>query len=401
MSLILNNFRAAIQTLREQTSRAILAALGITVSTIGIILLVSIALGVREDVTDQIEDLGVNVVIVLPGRVELGNFNPNIGGQSYLKESYAQDLKREAGVLDATPLTFAGGGVKAGSQQAYPMTVATTSVWFNMRPVKLKYGKVFSDPKTTDRVAVLGSIASESLFGEGANPVGKEVKINGQVYRVIGVTEDKKSESSLFSMGGLQNVTYIPFHALKATSPNVQVDRIMVQTDPESDPKTLVKRLDGVLSKRLDYQQFSVLTQEDLLGLVFKIMSILTWLLTGLTSISLFVGGIGIMNVMLMSVTERIKEIGVRKTVGARHQDIFYQFLAESITLSIAGATLGLSFSAIVIALLKSFTVLKPTLTWGVIALAYGTSLVVGIASGITPALHASRKDPVDALRAG
>jgi len=394
-----SNFLAAIRSIVEQRSRAALSAIGVAVASVAIVTLVSIALGVRGDITKQVEDLGVNTLIVLPGRIEEGNFNPNLGGQSFLREEYGKDLLQTPGVLRVAPLTFAGGGIRYKEEEAYPTMVATTSDWFKMHPESLKSGNLWEDPKTTQRVAVIGAVASNRLFGENVDPVGKTVEIHEKDYTVIGVTQDEESESNLFSMFSLQNVVYIPYHAMKIDQPDMQTDRLMVQSAPDAEPKPLVAELEQRLGKFLDYQQYSVLTNEDLLGLVYKLMSILTWLLVGLTSIALFVGGVGIMTVMLMSVNERSREIGIRKTVGATRRDIFWQFLSESSLLALIGGALGLAFSYVVCFLLYTYTDVKPTVTWGVVAMCFSVCLGVGCIFGLLPAVRASGKDPVVSLR--
>lgn len=375
-----------------------LSALGITVASLAIVTLVSIAVGVRGDVTRQIQSLGVNLLIVLPGRFEPGQFNPNLGGQSFLREEYAKDLRRLPGIRLAAPLTFAGGGLEYQGKSAYPTIVATTCDWFQIHPVELKSGTVWASPFSTEDVVVIGSVAADEIFGK-LSPLGQIVTVNERKYKVIGVTKDSKTEGSLFSMFALQNVVYVPYHAVKAHTPDMQTDRIMIQTEPDAEPKALVKQVDSELGKRMAYQQYSVLTQEDLLGLVYKLMSILTWLVTGLTSIALVVGGVGIMTVMLMSVNERTKEIGIRKTVGATQRDIFQQFMTESIVISGAGGLLGLLVSYGVCLALYHYTPVKPQITLPIIGLSFLVCLGVGAIFGLIPAMNAARKDPVAAIR--
>jgi putative ABC transport system permease protein len=192
---------------------------------------------------------------------------------------------------------------------------------------------------------------------------------------------------------------YIPYHLQKQLSKSTQTDRIMIQIRPDAEPRALIRTMDKVLERRLDRQQFQILTQEDLLGLIYKLMGILTWLLTGLTSIALFVGGVGIMAVMLMSVNERAYEIGIRKTVGARNRDIFVQFLLEAILLALMGSMSGLALSAVVASLLAALTPIKPILSLPIVGLGVGVCLGVGIVFGLIPAMNAARKDPVVCLR--
>jgi putative ABC transport system permease protein len=316
---------------------------------------------------------------------------------SYLQEGDATAARSVTGVIDAVPFTFVGGGIRNGKKIASSLLVATQPAWFTMRPTHFEEGRALIDTDTN--VVVIGSVAKDELFGGKGSALGRTVTINGSPYRVVGVTTDKKSEQSLFSMGSLQNLVYVPFGYFKSKVANLQVDRIMIHVQPDAEPKALIKKLDAQLSKRLDHQQFQVLTQEDLLGLVYKLMSILTWLLTGLTSIGLFVGGVGIMTVMLMSVNERSVEIGIRKAAGAKRSDIFKQFLAEAATLALLGGLVGLLFSALVCWALTVYTPVKPLITFGIVGMAVSVSLVVGCVFGLIPAMNAARKDPVGALR--
>jgi putative ABC transport system permease protein len=394
------NLGAALASLKEQRQRAWLSATGILVGTAAIVLLISIARGVQADVSNQVTGLGVNLLVVIPGQISEGSmFAPNLAGLSYLRDSDVERVRAVPGVLRAAPLMFVGGGIRYRSQES-PSTfiIAAGADWFHIHPSKLGEGSFFSQAEAHEHVCVIGSIAKKNLFGL-IDPLGKQVTVNGSRYTVIGVTQDAKSEESLFSMGGFENIAYIPYELTRDSVPNPQLNRIMIETQPDRDPKSLVAAVEGSLAQRLSHQQFSVLTQKDLLKLVYDILGLLTSLLTGLTSIALVVGGMGIMTVMLMSVGERSREIGIRKAVGARRVDIFQQFLFEAVILTCLGGLAGLCVSYAACLAVGRFTKIHPLVSAGVVALGICVTVVVGCLFGVLPAMKAANKHPVDALR--
>lgn len=400
MATFPTNVRSAFRSLREQWQRSILSALGIMVGSTAIILLVSIATGVQKDVSKQVSDLGVNLLIILPGRVDEGSmFSASMIGISYLADEDVENVKTVPGVQRAVPISFVGGGIRYGENSSpSTLVMATRPDWFRMRNMNLAEGRLFDAGDESKPVCVMGGVANKKLFPDGGG-LGKEIDYNGVKYQVLGITADAETENSLFSMGSFENVVYIPLPYMKTQVPKLQYDRIMVQTQPDREPRALVKAVEAKLAQRLDRETYSVLTQEDLLNLVFKLMGILTWLLTGLTSIALFVGGVGIMTVMLMSVNERFKEIGIRKTVGATRRDVFVQFLVEAVTLATLGGTVGLALSYAVCLALYYGTPIKPMVTAEIVALSFLVCLGVGAIFGLIPAIRAAKKDPVDAMR--
>ena len=392
------SLEAALRSLRESPQRTLLSALGIMVASTAILLLISIGQGVQKDVSKQVEGLGVNVLIGMPGRVnmQMSGFNPNMGGQSWYREEDAARLSKIPGVRTVAVLSFAGGAVKAGEKEEYPFIIACTPNWFGIHNAELAEGRFFTDADT--EVAIIGSVARKTLFGEG-EALGQTIQINGQDLKVVGILQSEDQEQSLFSVGSFQNVAYLPYKTHKAAADSVQIDRLMIQSDPSVDPASLVEASEQALGERLDRSQFSVLTQQDLLRLIFNLMGIVNTLVVGLTAISLFVGGIGILALMMMSVNERRKEIGIRMALGARRKDIFMQVLWEASLTGLAGVVAALVFSVIVNYVLTLTTVLRPDLTLGTVALAGLVGIGVGALAGVIPASRAAGLDPVVNLR--
>lgn len=387
-----------IQSLLENARSSILAMVGVAVASMAILLLVSIGLGVQKDITGQIDSLGADLLIIVPGKVDLGSFNPNFAGKSFLTEENAQDIEQLPGIKQVAQFSFAGGGIQSGEMDAYPVIIGATPSWFQMQPSQLAEGSYYTTENESEAVCVIGSITAQELF-PNKSAIGESVTINGEPFKVTGVIRDKKAENSPFSAFSLVNVVYIPLKHIESKETNIQIDRILVQIDNTVEPKQVVESLNSTLAKRLQDTQYSVLTQEDLLKLVFDVLGILGTLVVGLTSIALAVGGLGIMTVMLMSVGERTKEIGVRMAVGASRKAVFKHFLIESALIGLGGVLMGLAVSLIILQIIGNTTSIKPLVTLETVSLTLCVGIGLGCLFGVIPALKAARMHPVEALR--
>ncbi len=388
----------AVSNIRENWKRALLTSSGVMAATIATMLLASVAIGVKKDFTDQVEDLGVNTIIVIPSKIGNGFPNMNLGGASYLKEEDAIAIRKLPGVMRVGCWTFVGGGANYKDKQAFSFLVATTPEWFLIKHFDLAAGRLIQDSDDQKDVCVIGSVAKEDLFGK-ESAVGKKIKINGRFYEVIGVTHDQAQESSIMSFGSFQNLIYIPYSGVHAREKASQTDRLLVQLDSNKEPEQMLYQLRKTLGSRLDEDQFDLLTQKDLLKVVYKFTDILQWLLIGLTCIALFIGGIGIMNVMLLSVGERTTEIGIRKATGASRNAIYKLFLAESIMISLFGVFIGLGFSTIACKLIDKFSPVHPIITALTVLGTITSGVATGIFFGLLPASRASKLDPVRAIQ--
>lgn len=402
MTRLGRNMLSAFRSLAEHRTRAALSALGVAVGSMAIVMLISIAQGVRSDVTKQVSDLGVNLLVVLPFAVDDSSMlAPNAAGISYLRKDDAGRIRGLPGVRRVAALIFVGGGISSGRNQSpTTLVIATDPDWFRIRPVRMQEGRIFTGADGAGKVCVIGSIPKSKMFGR-QSALGRKLVVNGDQYTIVGVTQDKEpgKSQSLFSMASFENIVYIPYETFAAEIPNAPLSRIMVQTEPDREPGELIASVEKALAQRLQKYMYSVQTIEGLLRLAYKIMGILTWLLTGLTSIALFVGGVGIMTVMLMSVSERAREIGIRKATGARRIDIFQQFLAEAALIALGGGAIGLAASWVATEALERYTPIKPLITAPLVMMSFAVCMGVGCVFGLIPAMNAASKDPVAALR--
>ena len=390
--------KLAVRSLFRNKSRSILTMLGIIIGVSAVILLVSIGQGLQSYITQQFESLGSNLVMVLPGKVGQGggiSGAPNLAG-SKLTLSDVEKLSRLGGAVES-----AGGGIEMPStvsylgKSKYTTTVGLTAEYQKMRNLTVSEGRMItdSDVRAGRNVVDIGPGLVEDLFG-GSNPIGRQVTMGGQKFQVVGVL-------SKIGSGGLgvdvNSFVVLPVTTAQKLFGMKTVQAIGVKAKDKDSIPAVISAVEKELGKRLKEDDFSVVDSSSLLETINQILGVITIALGGIAAISLVVGGVGIMNIMLVSVTERTREIGLRKAVGAKPQDILIQFLIESVTLSVVGGAIGVLIGFLGSLVINQFITTTVTL-WSV-ALAFGVSAAIGIIFGVTPAARASKLNPIEALK--
>lgn len=402
LSNLSENVVSALQALRQNWVRSLLTISGIVVGVIAIVTLVAILTGVKAEISRQVEGLGANLVLIVPSRLdENGQMNPAaMVGISTLSDADVQTLQHVPGVTRVAPVYIVSGAIESMSdhKEADAFVVATNRYGVEMNPTRLAEGRYYDD--TEGHVCILGYKPRQALFGSGP-ALGKTVRIQNLDWKVIGVLGKPKGDGTLgSSLLALNTLVYLPAATVRLEIPGGQINRIALQTDYKHPADKLDSTLNrALLQSHHGRQDFGVITQEKGLALVIKLLNLAQSLLILIATISLFVAGIGIMNIMLVTVTERTREIGVRKTVGARRADIFLQFLTEAVVLSLLGGAVGLAASWTLCKLIAHFSELTPVITLPIVVMAFGVCMCVGVVFGVTPAVRASRLDPIVALR--
>jgi putative ABC transport system permease protein len=402
-----DNGVSALRALAQNWLRSTLTLTGIVIGVLAIVTLVAILQGVKAEISRQVEGLGANLVLIVPGKLdENGQPNPMaVLGISPFTEKDIELLRQLPGVAEISPIMFVSGSIErekrpGNTAEKTAFVVATNLQGLRMNPSPLLAGRYYREEEADQNVCVLAEKPYHDLFGD-ESALWKRVRILEKEWRVVGVLGSPGNESSLGNqLLGLNNLVYLPVRAAKRELPKAQINRIALKTDYSHPADKLVGSINTtLLEAHKNREDFGVLTQKKALALVIKFISMAQSLLVLVSAISLFVAGIGIMNIMLVTVTERTREIGVRKTVGARKIDIFAQFLIEAVVLSLLGGGIGLLLSAIICGLIARFSELTPLITPPVIGLALLVCSVVGVLFGVMPALRAANLNPIDALR--
>jgi putative ABC transport system permease protein len=403
------NVRSALRALVANKLRSGLTMLGIVIGVGAVVALLSIGTGAQAAITNQIQGIGANLITVFSG--SRNQFTPaGAGGGATAPLTYeeSQQLKGLPGVAAVAPQAQSRLNVKYQKKQTNVQVVGVVPEYATVHPDQLDHGRFISasDVNSKSRVAVVGAQTVTDLFG-GLDPVGKSIKINGILFQVVGVMKSQGSGGFGFSR---DTTTYVPLTTAFARLSNQRVGNeqtvstIEVSATNSDSIDAAISAIQGVL-RRLhkiglgEQDDFSVSSQADILSTATQITSVLTVFLGAVAGISLVVGGIGVMNIMLVSVTERTREIGLRKAVGARNRDILYQFLTETITLSVLGGVIGIALGAGLSALVGATGLISTVVSLESIVLAFGFSAAVGIFFGLYPANRAASLKPIEALR--
>jgi putative ABC transport system permease protein len=385
--------RVAGSAIAANRLRSGLTVLGVVIGVMSVVLLVAVGTGARDEVTAGIEDLGSNLLFVAPGGFEFGQA-PSI---SKFTLDDVEVLQRVlAGRAEVTANLVSGETVRAGGASAFASVVGVTERFDRVANRTVERGEFLtaSDVATGRRVAVLGSSAATGLFSD-TDPLGRTVTLGGLRFRVIGVTERLGPALGIDRDGQV----LIPVTAAQRLFGTRNVDSIFVKAAAPDTLDEVATEVREVLAARHDEADFSVLTQDEILGVAGQILGILTLVLAAIAGISLLVGGIGVSNIMLVSVSERTREVGLRKALGARTRDITAQFLVEAVVLCGVGGLVGIGLGVGLAAVATAVTPLPAVVTWWSMGLAFGVSLLVGVTFGVFPARRAGRLSPVEALR--
>ncbi len=384
----IQTIKLAINAIVANKMRSFLTMLGVIIGVSTVIILVSIGQGSTQSVTNRIESMGSNLISVsIMGRGQ-------VNGLSYQD---AMKFAEKPGVSGVAPVISGNVTVKYGTKKVDTSLEGTNEQYEQVRNQKASAGR-FLMPVDLDyrqKVVLLGSEVSNELFGF-SNPLGQDIKINGVKYKVIGLLEEKGSSAG----GSSDDKVVIPITTAMRLLSNPVIRNISIQAKSKQDVNQVVSQLQALLLRKFkDENSYRVFNQAEMLSTVNEVTGTLTLMLGGIAGISLFVGGIGIMNIMLVSVTERTREIGIRKAIGAKRRDILRQFLVEATVVSGLGGIIGIALGFLGSGLIGKMMKITVAVSPQIALLAFSFSIIVGVFFGIYPANKASRLKPIEALR--
>jgi len=397
--------KTAFASIWRKKLTSFLTVLGVVIGVTAVSSLISVGQGLKNDVGSLIQGLGTNVLVVISGSIDtsdaqsMSQTNPaNFMTDDILTLEDIDSIEAVDEVQAVTPLSVVSGQIKYGTKTDAPMIVGVSSnILTTMQVVEIDRGEGF-DTNSTPNGIILGYDTTQELFGD-SDPIGQKVTVGTEEFQVIGTMKESTSSASFASE--FNNLAAIPLS--KATEMNngeTTILRILIKAKDDADVPSVKQTIeDKLLANHGGEEDFTVMTQDDVLDLFSQFLNMATTLVSAIAAISIIVGGIGIMNIMLVTVTERTREIGIRKAIGATNLAIMFQFLVEAIIITMLGGIFGVLLTYGIAWGVRTQTTLKPAITLDVLWLAVGLSIVVGVIFGLMPAMRAARKNPIEALR--
>ncbi|MFA6492541.1 MAG: ABC transporter permease [Patescibacteria group bacterium] len=385
-------------------ARSFLTILGIVIGIASVIALISLGQGAKNSIQESIQSIGSNLILVQPGAQRSSGVSSGRGSAQTLVQADADAIKDEVtnikGVAADVSKRYQ---VTAGDKNTNTSVVGTEPDYSIVRSISIDSGSFVTEQqvKSTSKIAILGPTTRDDLFGENADAIGKTIRINGVNFKVVGITKAKGGSG----FNSPDDAIYIPITtAQRYLSGNKYLSSINVAAQDEDSMVSVQTQVNNLLLTRHKISDslsadFSIINQNDIVSAASSITSTLTTLLAGIAGISLLVGGIGIMNMMLITVTERTREIGLRKAIGAKKKNIITQFLFEAIMLTFLGGIFGIILGWLASLILSKVVGITGQVTLYSILLAFGVSAAVGIIFGYYPARRAASLNPIEALR--
>lgn len=394
----------AFTALYANKLRSLLTMLGIIIGVGAVIAMVSVGMGVRNNVQESIASLGSNMLIVSPGSSNRSGPKGAAGSKTTLKYEDAQAIESKVRNIDyVSPSASGNYQIVNGNQNWNTSVQGVTPGYMDIKSLSVQSGSFITQEQMNkrERVAVIGTTVAENLFGS-ENPVGKKIRVNNQPFRVIGLLESKGQSS----MGQDQDdVVIIPLTTAQervlgityVNSINIQVSDAKYMDQVQEDVEILLRQRHKIVGGKED--DFHVRNLTSLMETMTQTTTMITLLLGSVAGISLVVGGIGIMNIMMVSVTERTREIGIRKALGATFNNIMMQFLIESVVIGVIGGIIGIFLGCGISSIIAKVGGFNTVITWAPIVVSFSFSVGIGLLFGILPARKAARLDPIEALR--
>ena len=399
--------RVALKALVRNKMRTALTMLGMIIGVAAVITMVALGRGAQQEIETQIQSAGTNMIMVRAGNHRRGGISMGIGGAPTLKAEDVDAIREQVPNARYLAATVTTRDQVIAANQNWSTQIEGTDIELPfIRYWELEYGTFFNEThvKSAAKVAVLGSVVRDYLFGDGADPVGARVRIRNQSFQVIGVTHPKGAGTFGQDQDDVIFVPYTTVQKKLRGRDGTNISGISISAASPDDIDQVAEQVTAVLRAQHelipgDVDDFMVRSQTDMIAMRSQMTQTMTGLLAGIAGVSLLVGGIGIMNIMLVSVTERTREIGLRMAVGARGRDVLWQFLVEAMVLSMVGGLVGVGLGFGLSEGLTEFLQWPTAVPADAVVLAVGFSAATGIFFGFYPARQAARLDPIESLR--